>query len=216
MAFRLAVLLVALSLVAGYVDATAFFGLGVFTANQTGNTVLLGGAIAGHFIPNIPRIGGAALPALSLAMFIVGSFAAALALRGETGRPPVRTLAVLAAVTLLLGFTALLEHRGGGSTAPLAVAILSLVMGMQSVAATRAGVPGVSTTVVTGTLVRAVLDFEGTLPRTPAVRAEGWTNAAVWASYLGGAVAGAVGLHVLGPNALWVPAAVVALLLPVV
>jgi len=211
---RTIALLVVLTLAAGYVDAVAFFALGVFTANMTGNTVLLGGALASRWLGGIPLTGsiGILLPALSVGAFVVGAFAAARVLRGETARPPVRSIGMVAAVVALLAASAWLQ-RGGARLAPLDVALLSAAMGVQSVVAVRAGVPGVSTTFVTGTLVTAVVHFEG-LPQPQ--RAQAGTNAAIWACYLAGAVAGTAALHVLGVNALWVPAVVVALLTPMI
>ena len=214
---RVRLLLVGLTLVAGYADAVAFFGLGVFTANMTGNTVLLGGAIVGHFLPNLHGDIGLVLPALSLAAFSSSAFAAALFLRNERGRPPVRTSAVLLSVATFLAVTAALQHWAPPTLVALAVAILSASMGAQSVVALRLGVSGISTTFVTGTLVRWMLDLVE-IPRQAGEqrRIEGRTNGTIWAFYLGGAVAGAVGLKMLGADALWLPAVVVALLLVVV
>jgi uncharacterized membrane protein YoaK (UPF0700 family) len=205
-------MLVALTLCAGYVDAVAFFGLGVFTANMTGNTVLLGGAIAARALGmHLPGAIGIVLPALSIVAFAVGAVVAAIALRGETGRPPVRTISMLAAIVALFGGAALLRHAG--IDAAVAVALLSAAMGVQSVVAVRAGVPGVSTTFVTGTLVTAIVGLEGMPTPEPA---EGRINLAIWGCYLVGAVAGTAALRLLGPNALWLPAAVVAVLTLVV
>ena len=201
-------LLVALTLCAGYVDAVAFFGLGVFTANMTGNTVLLGGAITGRALNvQLPGAIGIALPAISIAAFAAGAILAAIGLRGETGRPPVRTISMLIAIVALFSGAALLQLAGTDST--VAVALLSAAMGVQTVVAIRAGVPGVSTTFVTGTLVTAIVSFEGLPKPEPA---EGRINLAIWGCYLVGAVAGTAALRLLGPHALWLPAAVVALL----
>lgn len=216
MSARVYVLLFCLTLVAGYADAVAFFSLGVFTANMTGNTVLLAGAVVGHFLPHLRGSIGLALPALSLAAFVGGAWAAARFLRGELGRPPLRTSVVLATLAVMLAATAGLAHWGAAPAVPSATALLSLVMGAQSVVAVRAGVTGVSTTFVTGTLVRSIMTLAGSALRTEALQAEGRTNAAVWACYLLGAVLGAVALRILGPNSLWLPAAMVAVLLAVV
>ena len=80
---RVVWILVALTLVAGYVDAVAFFGMGVFTANMTGNTVLLGGAIAARFVAPLPGSIGLILPAVSIGCFAAGGVVAAVALRGR-------------------------------------------------------------------------------------------------------------------------------------
>jgi uncharacterized membrane protein YoaK (UPF0700 family) len=211
---RLILLLVVLTLCAGYADAVAFFGLGVFTANMTGNTVLLGGALAARWLGmHLSGSLGIGLPALSIAAFAAGAAVAAFALRGETGRPPLRTMAALGAIVAALAGAAWLQHAGGAAAGT--IALLSLAMGVQSVVAVRAGVPGVSTTFVTGSLVTAILRFEGQHPGRRQ-RAEGGTNAGVWACYLAGALAGTIGLRLLGSGALWVDAAVVALLIAVV
>lgn len=214
---RLVCTLVALTLTAGYVDAVAFFGMGVFVANMTGNTVLLAGAFAERFVPALPGSIGILLPLLSIATFVAGAVGAALVLRGETGRPPVRTRAVLVVVAALTACCAALQHVAGPmGSHEVVIALLSAAMGLQSVAAVRAGIPGISTTFVTGTLVRAVLDFEGDARLDAAHRTEGNVNAAVWAGYLVGAFAGSLAVFGLGANALWLPAVVIAILLPVV
>lgn len=202
-------LLVGLTLSAGYVDAVAFFGLGVFTANMTGNTVLLAGAIGARVLgkANVPGGIGIVIPLLSIAAFVAGALAASALVRGETKRPPVRSRALLASVIVLVGAAGVLHRLPSGLIAP-SVALLSAAMGIQSVVAVRAGVPGVSTTFVTGTLLTAVMDLEEAKRPVPF---EGRTNAAIWACYLLGAIAGTVALYRLGGNGLWVPAAVVGL-----
>jgi uncharacterized membrane protein YoaK (UPF0700 family) len=202
--------------VAGYVDAVAFFGLGVFTANMTGNTVLLAGAIAGRFGAHVPGAIGLGLPLISLAGFAAGAGAAAAFLRREIARPPVRARIALSTVAALLAIGAAIDPLRHPQNAIAAVAVLSAVMGVQSVVAVRAGVPGVSTTFVTGTLVRSIVDALGTPAATPQLHDEARTNAWVWACYLAGATAGAVALRAMGAPALWIPAGVVALLLPMV
>jgi uncharacterized membrane protein YoaK (UPF0700 family) len=209
-------LLYTLTLVAGYADAVAYFGLGVFTANMTGNTVLLGGALIGRVLSPLPGDIGLLLPLLSLAGFVCGAVAAAAFLRRESGSPPHRTVAVLLCVAVLMAvvagtLTAQWPARGAVAV-PSAVAVLSAVMGLQSIVAVRAGVEGVSTTFVTGTLVRSVVDLVGRPATTPDVRAEGATNVRVWGCYLLGAAFGALALRALGGQALWIPAAVVCLL----
>ena len=212
---RMLVLLSGFTLAAGYADAVAFFGLGVFTANMTGNTVLLGGALAARFVPHFPGMLTLELPVVSILCFVAGAALAAFALRGETGRPPVRTRLVVGfAAALLIGAALVFTHDAGALLTPLCVALLSAVMGIQSVVAVRLGVPGVSTTYVTGTLVTAIVDFLGSAPgagRGP----QAVPNLLTWALYLAGAVGGTLGLGLLGDRALWPGAVVVALLIPV-
>lgn len=212
---RMLVLLSALTLAAGYSDAVAFFGLGVFTANMTGNTVLLGGALAARFVPHFHGMLSLELPAISILCFVAGASVAALTLRGEMGRPPVRTMAIVGFTAALLVAAAVVFTRDASARlTPLCVALLSTVMGLQSVVAFRLGVPGVSTTYVTGTLITAIVDFLGT-PGGADKRGQGVPNVWTWALYLAGAVAGTLGLGLLGERALWPAAVVVALLIPV-
>jgi uncharacterized membrane protein YoaK (UPF0700 family) len=204
---RTLAVLVALTLVAGYADAIAFFGLGVFTANMTGNTVLLGGGIVAAVVPALKGTIGIALPLLSIACFVAGAVLAA-----AIGHPR----GVLATIAVAIAGTAAMQHLGANVWVPVEVGVLSAVMGAQSIVATRLGVPGISTTFVTGTMVRAVMDFAGTKPESPEILTEGRANAYVWACYLAGAVAGGFALTGLGANALWLPAVVVAVLAGVI
>src|SRR3989442_12915618 len=65
---RLPLALLTLTGVTGVIDAVSFLGLGrVFTANMTGNVVLLGFAVAGAPGLSIPR------SAVSLIAFLVGA-----------------------------------------------------------------------------------------------------------------------------------------------
>ncbi|MGB8518859.1 MAG: YoaK family protein [Candidatus Tumulicola sp.] len=210
---RTYVVLGALTLVAGYGDAVAFFGFGVFTANMTGNTVLLGGAIAGRVFGALPGNIGVTLPLISVVAFVGGALAAALLLRGRANFRR-RALWLLSAVAALLAVTALLQR--GHAPRTLSVALLSIVMGLQSLLAVRSGVGGVSTTYVTGTIVHAIDTLLGRPEPDAVARSEGRANAGVWMVYLAGAFAGTAGLRLLGAGALWVPAGMVALLTAVV
>jgi|ERR1700722_2276027 uncharacterized membrane protein YoaK (UPF0700 family) len=208
---RTLVLLGGLTLSAGYADAVAFFGLGTFTANMTGNTVLLGAAIARGLVPRFAVNVSLGLPALSIATFALGAACAALIYRDLQPRRRVGLLAVAAAILIV---AAAFYRYPAGEHAALCIALLSAVMGLQSVVAVRSGVPGVSTVYVTGTLVTAILDTFAR-SRTPQMRAEGALNWTAWLLYLAGAVGGATALEALGDRALWPPALAVLLLLPI-
>ena len=169
--------LAALAAAAGCVDAASFLALDqVFTANQTGNTVLLGIALG-------VGDGGAVLrTGVSVVAFVAGVMLGALALRGAPVGWSARTGLVLLAEAALIAVAAALWDPL--STVAL-IAIVAAAMGAQSAAAQRVGVPGVSTTFVTGTLTRIASRFveAGPGPREAA-------PLAAWAAYLGGAVAG--------------------------
>lgn len=146
-------LLLCLTVSSGAVDAISYLGLGkVFTANMTGNIVLLGLAVGSRAGSEVVRA------AVSLVGYAVGAFVGARIAPREERESTWRR-----EITLLLGFEALLQaglltvwlataaHPGQTAEA-LMVAMSALAMGVQSAAVAALGVPGVTTTYVTGTL----------------------------------------------------------------
>jgi uncharacterized membrane protein YoaK (UPF0700 family) len=185
----------ALCLIAGFVDAVGYFEHGhVFTANMTGNTVLLGAAIAyGDWL------------ALTYAATIV-SFALGVATSTLLKLARVALPALLVIAGGLLGAIQLIDL---GSFALLSA--LSFVMGLQGGAiATFSGIR-LPTVVVTSTLVNLI---DGLIRRgfqRRAVRAGAPPPshvahlAAAWIAYgVGGAAAVATSVHV--PLPLLIPA----------
>jgi uncharacterized membrane protein YoaK (UPF0700 family) len=150
-------MLLALTWAAGSIDAIGYLGFGrVFTANMTGNTVLLGLHLG-------QEQGGAALRALlALAGFGVGLVMGALIverIRGAGPWPPAVTWALALEAAMLAAFAV-----GTYLTASLReviethalIAVSAIAMGIQSAAVRRLNVPGIATTYVTGTLTTAV------------------------------------------------------------
>ncbi len=146
----LVVTLGALTVVSGFADAVSFLGLGhVFTANMTGNVILLGFAAAGA--PGFSM--GASLCAL--AAFVVGAVAG-----GRLARriQPLRNL-LLVAMVIEAACTAVAAVIAGtvpavGSGWPryAVIALLSVAVGQRNAAVRRVGVPDMSTTVLTTAL----------------------------------------------------------------
>lgn len=185
-------LLLTLTLVAGYMDALSYLGLnGAFTANMTGNLVLLGLA-AGQ---------AAGDRALGSGMAIVG-FALGAASGGRvlgqgqerTVWPWSVTIALGVELVVLTGFAVgwrQAEAQPSGPSVAMLITIAAMAMGIQSAVGRRLGVSGVSTTYVTGTLTSLMTELV-LLTGTPA----GWLR---WAGVLGvtvaGALIGAVTLH---------------------
>lgn len=138
-------------------DAIGYLSLGhVFTANMTGNTVLLGLAIAG----------GNAL-AVIRALLAVGGFVAGVALGASIIksqrarlRPALRVRrAFIFEFLLLVAFAVLLQFAlSGGSPAAvrLLISISAIAMGVQSVAVGELRLPGIITTFLTGTITSLV------------------------------------------------------------
>jgi len=146
---------------AGSVDAISYLALDhVFTANMTGNTVLLGLAIGqGH--------GWAALRSIvALAGFALGAaLGATIVERGpKRGDWPAAVTRAIFLEGVILGIFAVTWHFPGIARSVYALIALSAVaMGMQSAAIRHLNVPGVATTYITGTLTSFMAGFVGWL-----------------------------------------------------
>jgi len=161
-------LLFTLTLVAGAVDAVSYLGLGrVFTANMTGNLVLLGLGVAQGQLPEALRsvvaLFGFAAGAM-LGGWVVGA--------GQGGEVwPTRVTLVLGvelvflAVFLVAWLWAGSEPPGGEIEA--LIAISAAAMGVQSTAGRRLAVAGVTTTYVTGTLTTLMAELVAMTRRQP-------------------------------------------------
>jgi uncharacterized membrane protein YoaK (UPF0700 family) len=179
------ILLVALTVASGAVDAISYFGLGkTFSAFMTGNIVYLGFGLA-----NLR--GPAVLPVVcALSMFAVGSYLGLriTTLRKESGLWPPAITVLLAVVAIAeAGFLAeWLATAGHLSTeiTNVLIALLSLAMGIQTAAVRSLGVQGVFTTAGTFTLVAFVGIFAGSRSRDEMPRLAG---------VLVGLVTGAIG-----------------------
>jgi uncharacterized membrane protein YoaK (UPF0700 family) len=189
---------------AGYVDAISYLALGrVFTANMTGNTVLLGLSL----VQGDPEGAGRAM--LALVGFLVGAAAGAwIAYRGpsEEGWPRGVTVALILECVLLAALA-----NDQSSTLAIRVVFAAVAMGIQSAAARRLDLYGVATTFVTGTLTNLIslVVRHGVLPSASGHGKRLLT--AVWGIYVLGAMAAGMTLQV-APDLAWlVPAGVVAL-----
>ena len=166
-----------LTLVTGLVDAACYLGLGrVFTANMTGNVVLLAfGATGAQGLPVLA-------PTVSLVVFLVGAAAGgrlASRLVGPAGAEvPASVRRRWVTITLLLelllvavaGVVALgLPIGGGGARRYVVIGLLAAGLGLQNATVRRLAVPDVTTTVLTLTLTGLAADSwlaGGRSPRT--------------------------------------------------
>ncbi|MCS7462297.1 DUF1275 domain-containing protein [Paenibacillus doosanensis] len=149
-------MIILLCLTSGIVDVIGYLSLGhVFTANMTGNIVLLGLAI-GH------EEGFAVLRSLAALLgFIAGTAAAAVIVgRNKTKSfwPREVTLALGIEGLILLGFALLSRAEASDTMVYALIILLSVAMGMQTTAARRLGIAGISTTVLTNNLANVVED----------------------------------------------------------
>jgi uncharacterized membrane protein YoaK (UPF0700 family) len=183
--------LMVLTLVSGVVDAVSYLGLGhVFTANMTGNVVVLGFAAAGAAGFSV------AGTLTSLGVFLVGAVLIGRVAGRITshGRLLIATMAVEA---ILVGAAALVAFLAGttdsGWPRYTVIAILALAMGMRNAAVRRLGVRDMTTTVLTQTLTGLASDSRlagGSDPRA------GRRAGTVVAMLAGAAVGAVMFLHV--------------------
>jgi len=152
-------LVLLLAWAAGSVDAIGFLGLGrVFTANMTGNAVLLGLSLGqGRSLAALSNL-------IAIAGFILGVAFGALIVerdskKGEWDR---RVTAALFLEALILAVFTLVWHLTPGGANRTSAALYLLIafsaaaMGIQSAAVRRLNLPGVATTYVTGTMTSLV------------------------------------------------------------
>jgi uncharacterized membrane protein YoaK (UPF0700 family) len=237
-AARRGTIVLGLTLVAGCTDAISYLGLGrVFTANMTGNTVLLGLAVAQR------DAGAAARSAAALGGFVLGAVVVGLAPEGTStagggagdpaarrrpgmGAQPGRRNGQLAQVTgglvielgllaALLGWWSATGSTPRGATQDGLIALAGTAMGVQSAAVARLGVPGVATTYITGTWTGISAGVANWLRRrpsdaSPGDRAHRGLQVTVVVVYLGGAIAGGFAHDGWGPAAASIPLGVLA------
>ena len=156
-------LMLALTFSTGIVDAVGYLGLDrVFTANMTGNVVILGMALTGS--EDLPILG----PVLALLGFLAGAAVVGRVLRRAAKGWTTASTVVFAVVGVALGaLAAVVAALPGvpveaGSTPPAAALVvttaLGVVMGGQAAAARRLAVKDVTTVVVTSTLTGLAAD----------------------------------------------------------
>jgi uncharacterized membrane protein YoaK (UPF0700 family) len=177
--------MLALTFSTGMIDAIGFLGLDrVFTANMTGNVVILGMALSGA--QDLPILG----PAMALAGFMLGAAAGGRAVRGRSaGEWSAATTVILLAVGLLVlatGVALLLFHAPRGEVLLAVTGILAGAMGLQAAVARGLGVKDVTTVVITSTITGLAADL-----RLGKKQGNGRRRASVVLLMLAGAVAGA-------------------------
>jgi uncharacterized membrane protein YoaK (UPF0700 family) len=181
--------LLALTFTTGLVDAVSYLGLGhVFTANMTGNVVLLGFGIAGA--GGLPVVA----PLISLGAFLVGGFAGGALADRVAERHDLwigATLAIEVAFVTASGIVAVAARLHPATFAgDLVIALLAVAMGVRNATVRKLGVPDLTTTVLTMTLTGLSSELAasgGGGSRTATVR-----RVAAVVTMLAGAVVGAL------------------------
>jgi uncharacterized membrane protein YoaK (UPF0700 family) len=178
---------VVLTFTSGVVDAVSFLGLGrVFTANMTGNVVLLGFGIAGS--AGLPTVA----PLLSLAFFLLGATAGGELAR-RVGDDTKRHVAVaLSAEGALIAIAAVVaaavDIRPLAFSGDTLIGLIALAMGFRNATTRHLAVPDLPTTVLTMTLTA----FAADAPNAAGERRNLTRRGAAVFAMLTGAVAGAL------------------------
>ena len=180
-------LAVSLALIAGYVDGYGIVALGVYVSFMSGNTTQTGAQTGqGHFAAALPS-------AQAIVFFVIGNFAGALLTHSGLRRSrPALLGAVAALLAVILGVTSLVSLN-----AEVAIAVITLAMGMMNATLSQVGGQAVSLTFVTGDLVRIARHLAMALMRAPVQGARGsWDThlyralivTRVWGGFLTGAL----------------------------
>ncbi|ANP54750.1 uncharacterized membrane protein YoaK (UPF0700 family) [Streptomyces griseochromogenes] len=165
---RLVVVLLALTVVSGLIDAVSYLGLGrVFTANMTGNVVILGFAAAGAPGFSVPHT------ATSLGCFLLGAVAGGrVATRFGDGSHRDWTRLTLVAEALLVGVAAAVAFvwpETNGTRYAL-IALTAIALGLRNATVRKLRIADLTTTVLTMTLTALASESrlgDGTGHRSP-------------------------------------------------
>jgi len=199
-------LLLALAFAAGSIDALSYLGLGrVFTANMTGNTVLLGVAVATGTSADTLRAVAA------LGGFVLGGAVGILLIARRRGSWYRLTWPVFGLETAsLVAVLVIWQAAGVSPVRYLLIVLAGAGMGAQSAATRASNVAGVNTTYMTSTLLNAVARV---VLRDRQVRKQAEDShlpGVAWAIYAAGALAGAAAVDSWHGAAVAIPLAIVA------
>lgn len=152
-------LLSLLCLTAGIVDVIGYLSLGhVFTANMTGNIVLLGLAIGKSLQVTVFH------SLTALIGFILGVIISTIIVgKAEKTFWPSAVTKALAIEAFILFVFACLSISPAFVPVYILIILLSIAMGIQTIAAKQLGIAGISSTVLTGTLASLLEDLSGRL-----------------------------------------------------
>lgn len=174
-----------LCLACGIVDAVGYLRHGIFAANMTGNTVLLGISLAQM------QWDSALDRALPLLIFFVGAMLARLLLSHTGKRPWIPLLLAAALIVVALAVV---------PSSLISLSLITFAMGIQATAMTQFAGITLSTVVITSTMARIAEAFADRLsPAVPEPAAKAPPlplYLLTWGCYLAGALIAALGNHV--------------------
>jgi uncharacterized membrane protein YoaK (UPF0700 family) len=155
-------LVVLLAIAAGFSDALGYVGLGrVFTANMTGNTILLGLAIGQGEVAAAGR-SVAALVGFILGILVAGMIVACTRDRSIWSMTVTATLAGECLVLLVFTLWGTIASPSAASWANDALIVgLAMAMGMQSITLHVLGISGFVSTAITSTWIEVICGLSG-------------------------------------------------------
>jgi len=192
---------IALSFLAGYVDAIAFIASGgYFVSFMSGNSTRLGVSVAGGEIVGIVS--------LLIAAF-VGGVAVATLVSGRDSRPGRRRRVML----LVCGLLAAAAVSIGLVPVPVTLALAAAAMGAENGVFADGG-DAIGLTYMTGALVKVGQRIAQAIAGGPRF---GWLPyALLWTGLIAGGIAGSLAYAGIGLHALWPAAAYALLIVPIV
>jgi uncharacterized membrane protein YoaK (UPF0700 family) len=182
---RLPPILLALTLTTGLIDAASYLGLGhVFTANMTGNVVLLGFGLANA--GGLPVVA----PLISLGAFLAGASAGGRLGLGAAERHERVVLLAVGSEVILLAIAAIvaaaIHVKVGSWSAYVIIALVAVAMGTRNAVVRKLAVPDLTTTVLTLTLTGIAADTAaGPVRRTQSVRRLSAVAAMLFGAFVG-------------------------------
>ncbi|MBX9651977.1 DUF1275 domain-containing protein [bacterium] len=200
-----------LALIAGYVDGYGLVALNTYVSFMSGNTTQTGSMLGQqNFKAAVPT-------ALAISFFLVGSVLGHSVLHSGF-RHAQRLLFLWAASLLAIAFITTHWHWMGPN---FIISVLSVGMGSMNTALSRLGMEPVNLTFVTGTLNKLGGHLAMAMMRVPVEQAEGsWDThfyraillAAIWTSFILGAIISGVGAAYFGSVMLLPPMTILFLL----
>lgn len=188
----------------GVIDVLGYIGLShVFTANMTGNIVLLGIGIGDA------RQAVLSNAAIALAGFVIG-IAATVLVQKKNGTS--RNILFWEFILLLLVAAMILSIPISGGLSSVILLLLSTAMGMQTIAGRNLKIAGLSSTVLTSTLAAFVEGLIG-IGKTKKLSLDTYLRGGAILLYLVGAAAGSFSERIIGLNTIWLGVVLLAIIL---
>ncbi|MCM3226928.1 YoaK family protein [Terribacillus saccharophilus] len=200
------IIILLLCAVSGVIDVLGYIGLShVFTANMTGNIVLLGIGIGDARQVVLSNA------ALALVGFVIGIIATVFIQR-KSGTS--RSILTWEFILILLSAIIILLIPVGGVISSIILLILSIAMGMQTIAGRNLKIAGLSSTVLTSTLAAFVEGLMGAMQKNAQeLSLDTYLRGGAILLYLLGAAAGSLSERLIGLHTIWIGVALLAVVL---